>query len=213
MFKSAFTLIELLVVIAIIAILAALLLPALNRAKSSAQRITCTSNVRQLDLALHMYATDHRDVIKPFADDMYYSYKELLLPYLGLPRNASSNLTVFACPADVPGFCRIALSHYSSYGFNGIARAANNFGMAGKIFAAVREPDQTALVGEITGGIGTSNHARREGQQYNNAPNVAGFVDGHVNSIKIYWNGQPGTNGFPFYYEPPPGYQYKWTGN
>src|SRR5258707_15711508 len=55
---SAFTLIELLVVIAIIAILAALLLPALNRARSAAHSAACKSNVRQINLGLQMYVDD-----------------------------------------------------------------------------------------------------------------------------------------------------------
>jgi type II secretory pathway pseudopilin PulG len=56
-------LIELLVVIAIIAILAALLLPALSRAREQAHRAVCKSNLRQFGLGITMYASDNRDVL------------------------------------------------------------------------------------------------------------------------------------------------------
>lgn len=59
--KTGFTLIELLVVVAIVAILAALLLPALSRAKESAQAIKCTNHLRQLALAVQMYVPESED--------------------------------------------------------------------------------------------------------------------------------------------------------
>src|SRR5438270_11322353 len=63
--ESAFTLIELLVVIAIIAILAAMLLPALSQGKEAARRIACINNIRQLSQSLVMYADDQEGEFPP----------------------------------------------------------------------------------------------------------------------------------------------------
>ena len=138
--QAGFTLIELLVVIAIIAVLAALLLPALSRAKASARRTDCMSNLRQISLGTHLYAVDNSDTL-PAAPNVTGGlletnhaaifYKRLMKHYVGLHGASSPQDKLFACPADsfyydFPSLAYEARSlhdqmdsDYSSYGFSG----------------------------------------------------------------------------------------------
>jgi prepilin-type N-terminal cleavage/methylation domain-containing protein len=139
--ETGFTLVELLVVIAIIAILAALLLPALSRAQASVKRTDCTNNLRQIGLGIHLYAGDNGDTL-PAApnvtgttiqtNDCGIFYKRLIKSYVGLQGVSSPQDKVFACPADTffydgfPGVVYTAkslhdqfMSDYSSYAFSG----------------------------------------------------------------------------------------------
>jgi prepilin-type N-terminal cleavage/methylation domain-containing protein len=92
--RNGFTLIELLVVIAIIAILAAMLLPALSRAKESARRISCVNNLRQLSTAAVLYTDEFQGKYPPRTNA--YRWPEQF-------RTSYRDMNLLRCPTDGPG--------------------------------------------------------------------------------------------------------------
>ena len=96
---SAFTLIELLVVISVISILAALLLPALSRAKESGRATVCLSNLHQIGIALQVYVGDYNNRL-PSMSDIYPGVTNEFLGPDQVLSNQLGNLKVLYCPSD-----------------------------------------------------------------------------------------------------------------
>jgi prepilin-type processing-associated H-X9-DG protein/prepilin-type N-terminal cleavage/methylation domain-containing protein len=130
--QPAFTLIELLVVIAVIAILAALLLPAISQSKKRAQQIQCANNVRQLGLTLQLYVTEN-NAAYPFT----HSWSGRLAVYIRSNQQTTNNSqkSLWLCPAAPRPSTWPTNDYYFSYGYNAYGITTNNsldsFGLGG----------------------------------------------------------------------------------
>jgi len=221
--RQGFTLIELLVVIAIIAILAALLLPVLSRAKASAVQTQCLSNLKQLNLAMVQYCGDNLDMTPgPETGEtlpgnlvqtqgIWWWYKELDKTYVGINRPSSTNDFVFQCPMDRGGqnwypewpthfYIQVDLD-YGSYVYNGCDDYHNTNNLLNIKLANVRHPAHTWLMSEWCIHWGISWHYSQTGLQYstyNNALMNVSFVDGHAGMIKGYYNVSDGAQPFAY---------------
>jgi hypothetical protein len=180
---------------------------------------------------------------------LYTSYKALMKNYVGLNGTSSSQDKLFHCPADTfypnwivadiaPPYYFVQKSlhddpawDYSSYAFNGGDNISRKFGKVTSSYpglgnvklTAVKHPDRTALVAEVSAFIPFSWHdpsspgvvrsngvVLSDGTLYNDSRNVVSFVDGHVNYIKMY---QHPPNGPAAWYDPPASYDYQWSPN
>jgi prepilin-type N-terminal cleavage/methylation domain-containing protein/prepilin-type processing-associated H-X9-DG protein len=125
-----FTLIELLVVIAIIAILAAMLLPALGRAKGQEWTVACMNNMKQIGFSAHNYAIDNEDML-PVSAHQNNSWVTSLQPYVGATN-------VYRCPKDNN------MARRYSYAVNDFLLPTN--GVTTNIWKISTMPDTTGTV-------------------------------------------------------------------
>jgi len=165
-----FTLVELLVVIAIIAILACLLLPALEQTRGRAKQICCVSNVKQLGLAFSQYANDYQDWVimieKGGGGLDWWAMNIVALGYINVPQDHAQThpVGILTCPS--------VRDNASNYGWRGSMYGVNyltswNYGavFAPTKFGRIVEPGRTCLGGEgavVPNPIGTPNGNIRE---------------------------------------------------
>ncbi len=141
-----FTLIELLCVIAIIALLTGLIFPVVSKVRESSRLSLCTSNLRQIGVAINNYSTDSKDRL-PVCERMNSLYglpalKDALGPYI------SKSAKVFSCPSDMLSAAPVFLSNGTSYEWNtfvnGLKIDKTSFLVAGMTLV-------TPLIGDANG--------------------------------------------------------------
>jgi prepilin-type processing-associated H-X9-DG protein/prepilin-type N-terminal cleavage/methylation domain-containing protein len=192
--KVNFTLIELLVVIAIIAILAAMLLPALNKARDKAKQISCTASVKQIATGLRMYTDDYNDYIVPISAGGLYWVQILTEETSYLPKNKvawNRPTGIFNCPSQMSATPLDKKDIITNRYWNGSQIGLNSH-VDGKKLSKLRHTSSTYLLADngansyIWVGHTYAPYADSVPRaRHNNAANF-GFVDGHVESLKTW---------------------------
>ena len=149
--QKAFTLIELLVVIAIIAILAAILLPALNSARERSRSAACQNNLKQIATFAGMYADDNEEYLSPSECMDHNGFVAKLTPYTGIDYKKASNSAkdagIFLCPSDI----------------NRISWTATSTSTVGKVCWSYGKNYYTNSLDSLTPNIGSKNYADGKG--------------------------------------------------